>query len=170
MQNLDLHASGFELGPHRRQIGMVLKELGGLPRDSVLATKAVLTHNRYTLLDRSANTLLDRAASRGMAVLNAAPYSGGMLAKGPDRWAKYMYRDAPPELVERASSGEEIVLSRHGKPKARLVPIDTAKKAYVQGAGRGKWKGIDAILDRPLPDDVLEGFYRRATVPPEKDL
>ncbi|HEX5689492.1 MAG TPA: aldo/keto reductase [Roseiflexaceae bacterium] len=65
------------------------------------AFDAVLTHNRYTLLDRSAEPLLELATSRGMAVLNAAPYGGGMLAKGPDAWPKYAYRDAAPELIER---------------------------------------------------------------------
>ena len=28
-----------------------------------------------------------------------------------------------PELIERASKGEEIVLARNGKPRARLVPL-----------------------------------------------
>ncbi|HNH45524.1 MAG TPA: type II toxin-antitoxin system prevent-host-death family antitoxin, partial [Myxococcota bacterium] len=27
------------------------------------------------------------------------------------------------ELVQRASEGEEIVIARHGKPAARLVPL-----------------------------------------------
>jgi D-threo-aldose 1-dehydrogenase len=61
----------------------------------------VLTHNRYTLIDRSAEPLLDLAAGRGVAVLNAAPYGGGLLAKGPDSWGKYAYQEAPPELVAR---------------------------------------------------------------------
>jgi D-threo-aldose 1-dehydrogenase len=69
---------------------------------------AVLTHNRYTLLDRSASPLLELAVNRGLAILNAAPYGGGMLAKGPDIWAKYAYRDAPPELAERARQMGEI--------------------------------------------------------------
>ena len=64
-----------------------------------------------------------------------------------------------PELVERASSGEEIVLARNGKPKAKLVPIVTKKK-YVYGAGKGKWKNIDRVLDMPLPADVLASFYQ----------
>ena len=72
------------------------------------AFDAVLTHNRYTLLERSASPLLDSAASRGMAVLNAAPYSGGMLAKGPDRWPKYAYREAPPQVIERARQIDQI--------------------------------------------------------------
>ena len=74
-----------------------------------------------------------------------------------------------PELVERASSGEEIVLARHGKPKARLVPIATTEKKYVYGAGRGKWKQVQRILERPLPPEVLDAFYRGTIVPLEKD-
>jgi prevent-host-death family protein len=62
-----------------------------------------------------------------------------------------------PELVERASSGEEIVLARNGKPKAKLVPI-TAKKRCVFGSGKGKWKGVSRALARPLPTDVLDSF------------
>ncbi len=65
---------------------------------------AVETHNRYTLLNRSAEPLLDVANRLGVAVINAAPYGSGMLAKGPDAYARYAYNDAPPSLVERARS------------------------------------------------------------------
>lgn len=78
---------------------------------------AVLTHNRYTLLDRSAEPLLQLAARRGVAVLNAAPYGGGMLAKGPDAWPKYAYRAAAPELVECVRSIERLC-QEHGVPLA----------------------------------------------------
>jgi prevent-host-death family protein len=63
-----------------------------------------------------------------------------------------------PELVERASNGEEIILARNGKAKARLVPMRTQKR-YVYGAGKGKWKGVEKVLDQPLPADLLEAFY-----------
>ncbi|WP_248928419.1 aldo/keto reductase [Paenibacillus hamazuiensis] len=63
---------------------------------------AVETHNRYTLLNRSAEPLLDVANRLGVAVINAAPYGSGMLAKGPDAYARYAYSDAPPLLLERA--------------------------------------------------------------------
>jgi D-threo-aldose 1-dehydrogenase len=58
-----------------------------------------LTHNRYTLLDRSAAPVNKEAKRRGMTVLNAAPYGSGMLAKGPDVYARYSYRPAPPEMI-----------------------------------------------------------------------
>jgi D-threo-aldose 1-dehydrogenase len=64
------------------------------------AFEAVITHNRYTLVNRVAEPLLDLAASRGLAVINAAPYGSGILAKGPGSYARYAYQDASPELVE----------------------------------------------------------------------
>jgi D-threo-aldose 1-dehydrogenase len=64
--------------------------------------EAVITHNRYTLVHRSAESLLDVAVSRGIPALNAAPYGGGMLARGPEVYSRYEYRDAPKELLERA--------------------------------------------------------------------
>lgn len=66
------------------------------------AFEAVITHNRYTLLNRSAAPLLDIATRRGVAAINAAPYGSGILAKGPDAYPRYAYREAPAELVERA--------------------------------------------------------------------
>ena len=37
-----------------------------------------------------------------MAVVNAAPYGGGVLAKGPAAVPRYMYRAASAELLDRA--------------------------------------------------------------------
>ncbi|WP_228281367.1 aldo/keto reductase [Rubrobacter marinus] len=66
--------------------------------------EVAITHNRFTLLDRSAEPLLDVAAEHGVALLNAAPYGSGILAKGPDAYARYEYREAPEEMVERAKA------------------------------------------------------------------
>ena len=68
--------------------------------------EAVITHNRYTLVNRSAEPLLDVATQRGYPVLNAAPYGSGILAKGPDAYARYEYRDAPPETVQQVREME----------------------------------------------------------------
>jgi D-threo-aldose 1-dehydrogenase len=61
----------------------------------------VLTHNRYTLIDQSARVLLEHAARAGVAVVNAAPFGGGILAKGPDVARRYAYRDADVGLLGR---------------------------------------------------------------------
>jgi D-threo-aldose 1-dehydrogenase len=78
---------------------------------------AVETHNRYTLLNRSAGPLLDVATRLGVAVVNAAPYGSGMLAKGPDAYARYAYQDAPPLLVERTRK-LAAVCQEYGVPLA----------------------------------------------------
>ena len=70
--------------------------------------EAVITHNRHTLLDHSAEPLLEVAAERGVALLNAAPYGSGILAKGPDAYARYAYQEAPQEMVERARAMQEV--------------------------------------------------------------
>ena len=49
------------------------------------AFDAVISHNRYTLVDQSAEPLLEDAQARGVAFVNAAPFGGGMLVKGPER-------------------------------------------------------------------------------------
>src|SRR5215210_4156057 len=63
--------------------------------------EAVITHNRYTLVNRTADPLFDVAAERGVAALNAAPYGSGILAKGPDASARYEYAQAPKAVVDR---------------------------------------------------------------------
>ncbi len=60
-------------------------------------------------------------------------------------------------LVERAAGGEQIVISKWGKPKARLVPLDDVRPLREPGRGRGKWHVSDDF-DDPLPDDVLAAF------------
>jgi len=63
--------------------------------------ESVITHNRYTLVNRTAGPLLSVAAELGVAALNAAPYGSGILAKGPDAYARYEYGEASGEVVER---------------------------------------------------------------------
>src|SRR3712207_5030547 len=81
------------------------------------AFEAVITHNRYTLLNRTADPLLTMASARGLAVVNAAPYGSGMLAKGPDAYPRYAYRDAPPLIVEQARRMADLC-AHHGVPLA----------------------------------------------------
>lgn len=81
------------------------------------AFEAVITHNRYSLLNRVADPLLTIAHERGLAVLNAAPYGSGILAKGPTAYPRYAYREADAVAVERAFALEAIC-ARHGVPLA----------------------------------------------------
>jgi D-threo-aldose 1-dehydrogenase len=77
--------------------------------------EVALNHNRYTLLDRSAEPLIAEAAAAGVGYVNAAPYGGGILAKGPDAQPRYAYRDTP-ESVREAVRGMQRVCAEAGVP------------------------------------------------------
>ena len=58
-------------------------------------------------------------------------------------------------LVARAEAGEQIVVTRNGRPVACLGPLP-AKKPIVFGDLRGLWVSDDLSL----PEDVINDFYR----------
>jgi len=60
---------------------------------------ALITHNRFTLTNRNAEPMIDFARSKGMAVLNAAPYAGGVLAKGSGSYRRYVYQEASDAML-----------------------------------------------------------------------
>ncbi|HYD65625.1 type II toxin-antitoxin system prevent-host-death family antitoxin [Azospirillum sp.] len=75
------------------------------------------------------------------------------------------------ELADRAVNGEEVILTREGKPPVRLVPVNESgmpesdrivarepKRPIRFGLLKGKiWMADD--FDAPLPDDLLKAFY-----------
>lgn len=76
---------------------------------------ALISHNRYTLLNRSADEMYDLAFDKGIAILNAAPYASGVLAKGSAVMPRIAYTvvdEAQLEPVRRI----EAACARHGVP------------------------------------------------------
>ena len=55
-------------------------------------------------------------------------------------------------LLARVAAGERIVLSRHGKPIAQLVPLDPSPRRQL-GFLQGR---VDESFFEPLPNDELE--------------
>jgi prevent-host-death family protein len=61
------------------------------------------------------------------------------------------------ELVERAAAGEEIIIAKAGRPKARLMPLEKHARPRKPGAWKGAvWIADD--FDAPLPEEILRGF------------
>ena len=73
--------------------------------------EAVISHNRYTLVDQSAEPLLSDALQRGVAFVNAAPYGGGMLVKGPDIVPKYCYEPVSAATLDRVRKMQQLCAS-----------------------------------------------------------
>lgn len=55
---------------------------------------ALINHNRYTLLNRSADEMYSWASEAGIAIINAAPFAGGILAKGSAQTNRVAYQEA----------------------------------------------------------------------------
>jgi prevent-host-death family protein len=63
-------------------------------------------------------------------------------------------------LVDRAAAGEEIVIAKSGRPRARLVPLEDRRALRVPGRGKGKWC-VGRSFDASLPEELLRAFEGR---------
>jgi D-threo-aldose 1-dehydrogenase len=100
---------------------------------------ALITHNRFTLANRNAQGMIDQAVGRGIAVLNAAPYSGGVLAKGQAHHKRYVYQDASPEMLEPITRIEGVCAKYNIPPGAAALQFslrDTRIASTICGISR----------------------------------
>ncbi|MBK6973539.1 MAG: type II toxin-antitoxin system Phd/YefM family antitoxin [Sterolibacteriaceae bacterium] len=63
-------------------------------------------------------------------------------------------------LIEKAASGEDVVIGRGGRPVARITSLTPAKQPIRFGLLKGRIKLADDF-DAPLPDEVLGAFEGR---------
>jgi len=68
------------------------------------AFEVLLTHSRATLVDGSANELIDRAKREGLGVANAAVYGGGLLASRTAPPLYSNFQPAKPEILAAAKA------------------------------------------------------------------
>jgi len=62
-------------------------------------------------------------------------------------------------LLVRVAAGEEVLISRAGKPIARLVPVARGRPKRTPGVDKGKgWIADD--FDAPLPKRLLALFLK----------
>jgi len=62
--------------------------------------------------------------------------------------------------VDRAASGEDVIIGRGGKPVARLTRLTSAKQVIKFGVLKGRVKVSDDF-DEPLPESMLREFEGR---------
>ena len=70
----------------------------------------------------------------------------------------YEAKNKLSELVKRAEQGEEIILSRHGRPVVRLTALPLTKR--VLGKARGLIREVDPGWWKPMTEQEAEKFYR----------
>jgi D-threo-aldose 1-dehydrogenase len=119
--------------------------------------EVVITHNRYTLIDRSATVLFEACARAGVAVVNAAPFGGGMLAKGPGHRSTYAYREASRDLQDRVGQMEDAC-DRAGVPLAAAALQFSMREPQV----------TSTVVGVTRPERVSQAmFLANLEIPPE---
>jgi D-threo-aldose 1-dehydrogenase len=81
----------------------------------------ILSHNRFTLLNRSADALFDHAAAHGITIFNAAPFAGGILAKGSAQTRKIAYQDMDAEKLAPVRQVEALCAAHDVPPGAAAL-------------------------------------------------
>lgn len=56
------------------------------------------------------------------------------------------------ELVQKALTGEDVIIARDNRPILRLVPVKPASKGRSPGSAQGKILYIAPDFDEPLAD------------------
>ncbi len=122
------------------------------------AFDVVLSHNRWTLLDRSAGDLFARAAAAGLGVINAAPYGGGMLVKGPDVQSVYAYGQGSGSVVE-AARAMAVACADAGVPLAAAALQFSTRSSDVHSTVVGmsspaRIAETVELATLPIPEDL----------------
>ena len=81
-------------------------------------------------------------------------YAGGMLTVGMHEAKTTLSR-----LIRKAIAGEEVVITKSGKPVAKLVAV-VPEGPRELGRDVGRFSVPDDFND-PLPDDLLDAFEGR---------
>ena len=133
------------------------------------AFDAVLNHNRWTLVDRSADTLWNLATERQMAVFNAAPFGGGILAGSTTRGPKYAYSEASGDLLEFISRLEGLAADWDIELAAAAVQFSLADarihSTVVGMSSIARLESLPGLVAAEIPEGFWEGFRSLGTPP-----
>lgn len=117
----------------------------------------VLSHNRYTLVDRSATTLFETARILGMTVVNAAPFGGGTLANNA---ASYGYREMPADFAAHLERVRALA-QEHGVDLAAAALHFSLRSDLVDATVVGipsieRLAALSQLIDAEVPDAFFD--------------
>lgn len=118
----------------------------------------MITHNRYTLINRHAEQMIDLAVSRGTSVFNAAPYAGGVFAKGSKDYPRYVYQEASDAMLDPVRAVEAVCTRHNVAPGAAALQFsmrDPRIASTICGVSRPE--RVAETLEwasAPIPDEA----------------
>jgi D-threo-aldose 1-dehydrogenase len=164
----ELRASGEvrAIGAGVNQVDWALRLIDALDLDCILIA------GRYTLLNQEALAgLLPLCRERGIGVLAAGPFNGGLLARGTGSGARYNYREAPPEILDRLAEIESVCRRWEASVHAAALQFARAHPAVTSVvAGAMSPDEIEANLSdlgAALPAGFWDELRSRGLLPPD---
>jgi D-threo-aldose 1-dehydrogenase len=133
------------------------------------AFDAVLNHNRWTLVDRSADTLWNLATERRMTVFNAAPFGGGILAGSTTRGPRYAYTEASSDLLAFIDRMQGLAADWNIELAAAAVQFslgDPRIHSTVVGMSSiARLESLPGLASAEIPDGFWDAFHALGTPP-----
>jgi D-threo-aldose 1-dehydrogenase len=129
--------------------------------------EVVLTHNRWTLADRSADALIDQAVGHGVGVINGAPFGGGALARETlPPGAYYAYQPMRPRTRSSIEAIRDICVEAGVPLGAAALQFSTRDRRIASTVvGGTRPERIAQTVEWatwPIPDDVWQAILGKA--------
>lgn len=126
----------------------------------------MITHNRFTILNRTAQPLIELASEKKMGVVNAAIFGGGVLIRGFQKDMKYAYLTIPPYMSAKIK-GIERVCIEHNVPLGAVALQFSLKNPMIHSTIVGFEKPDEigevlALAEYKIPDEVWPAIDRFA--------
>ena len=130
----------------------------------------VLIAGRYTLLNQEAlPELYPLCQQRGIGMLAAGPFNGGLLARGVKPGVRYNYGEAPPEVVEHLNRLNAVCDRWEVPIRAAALQFSLAHPvvaSVVTGAmSAAEVEDNLAGLQAPIPDDFWAELRNEGLIP-----
>ncbi|WP_420616398.1 type II toxin-antitoxin system Phd/YefM family antitoxin [Candidatus Palauibacter sp.] len=76
-----------------------------------------------------------------------------------DRIGAYEAKTHLPRLLDRVADGESLTITRHGRPVARLVPVDEDDRARAYAAARRIRERRKRLPQRVSISELIETIH-----------
>jgi D-threo-aldose 1-dehydrogenase len=124
----------------------------------------LINHNRYTLLNRSADEMFSDAHQAGIAIFNAAPFAGGVLAKGSSVTTRVTYQEADETGLEPVRRIEALC-KQHGVSLGAAALQFSMRDPRITSTitGVSRLESIDRTLEwagEAIPEDFWSEIER----------
>jgi len=119
-----------------------------------------LLAGRYTLLDQIAlKELLPLCVEKKISIIIGGAYNSGILATGPVEGARYNYKPAPPEIMEKTRRIENVCKKHQVSMKAAALQFPFGHPAVVTNIpGTGSKKRLQENMSL-MRSTIPEAFW-----------